>query len=60
MTGGDEKMVLVASVRHSQSVSASPQRPWVATEKSGAIICSHCAGLGEVYSHIAALLKFDV
>lgn len=59
MTGSDEKMVLTACVRHSQSVSASQLKPWVAAEKGGTIICSHCtcmAGLGEVCSHIAAVL----
>ena len=46
-------------VRHSQSVSASPVKPWVALESSGEVICAHCscmAGLGEACSHIAALL----
>ena len=57
--GDDGKMILTASVRHSQSVTASPLKPWVAAEKCGTIICSHCtcmAGLGEACSHIAALL----
>ncbi len=35
MAGGDRKIVLVASVTHSQSVSASLPKPWVAAEKSG-------------------------
>ena len=35
----DEKLVLNASVRHSQSVSASHLKPWVAAEKCGTIIC---------------------
>ena len=52
---GDGKMVLVASVRHSQSVSVTPPKHCVAAEKSGTVIFSHCtclAGLGEACSHI--------
>ncbi len=55
----DDKVVLTGNVRHSQSVSASHLKPWVAAEKCGTIICAHCtcmAGLGEACSHIAALL----
>ena len=51
--------LLTARVRHSQQVSATPVKPWVAAEKSGTIICAHCtcmAGLGEACSHISALL----
>ena len=53
------KVILTAAVRHSQSLSATPLRPWIAAEKSGTILCAHCtcmAGLGEACSHIAALL----
>ena len=52
-------VLLTARVRHSQQVSATPVKPWVAAEKSGTIICAHCtcmAGLGEACSHISALL----
>ncbi len=54
-----EKMVFTGLVRHSQSVSASHLKPWVADEKCGTIICSHCtcmAGLGEACSHTPTLL----
>ena len=53
------KLVITADVRHSQSVSVPPLKSWVASEKCGAIICSHCtcmAGLGGVCAHVAALL----
>lgn len=61
VTGCDneDKMILMAKVRHSQSVSASPLCPWIAAERCGIILCCHCtcmAGLGEACSHIAALL----
>lgn len=59
VAGDDERVILTANVRHSQSVSATPLKPWVAAIKCGTIICSHCtcmAGLGEACSHIAALL----
>ena len=52
-------VLLTARVRHSQQVSATPVKPWVAAEKSGTIICAHCtcmAGLGEACSHISAVL----
>ena len=48
-----------AHVRHSQRITATPLKPWVAVEQSGAVVCAHCdcmAGLGEACSHIAAVL----
>ena len=48
-----------ARIRHSQRLSATPLRPWVAVEKIGSELCAHCnciAGLGEACSHIAAVL----
>lgn len=54
-----DKVIMCAKVRHSQSVKAAPLLPWVAADKDGTIICSHCtcmAGLGEACSHIAAVL----
>jgi len=53
------RMIATANVRHSQSVTAPPLRSWVAAERCGTIICSHCmcmAGLRGACSHIAALL----
>ena len=58
-TGADDRSFVTCKVRHSQSVSAPPLKPWVAAELSGAVLCAHCtcmAGLGEACSHIAALL----
>ena len=52
-------VLLTARVRHSQKVSATPVKPWVAAEKGGTVICAHCtcmAGLGEGCSHISALM----
>ena len=52
-------VLMTARVRHSQRISATPVKPWVAEEEGGTIICAHCtcmAGLGEACSHIAALL----
>lgn len=46
-------------VRHSQSVSAAPLKPWVGVKKTGCILVAHCtcmAGLGEACSHVAGLL----
>ena len=40
-TGCDNKDedILIAKVRHSQSVSVSPLHPWAATESCGTIVC---------------------
>ena len=51
--------LILADVKHSQRVSATPLKPWVAVEKTGVVLCAHCicmAVLGEACSHIAALL----
>ena len=51
--------LVIASVKHSQRLSATPLKPWIAAKMEGTIICGHCtcmAGLGEACSHIAALL----
>ena len=55
----NKKVSLAASVRHSQSVTATPLKPWVAAERCGNIVCIHCtcvAGLGEACSYISAML----
>lgn len=44
---------------HSQRCREKPVQPWIIAEKSGKVLCSHCtcmAGLGEVCSHVGALL----
>ena len=51
--------LLTACVRHSQQVSATLAKLWVAAEKSGTVICAHCtcmAGLGEACFHISVLM----
>ena len=52
-------VVVLAKVRHSQSVSSPNLQPWVALENNGTVICAHftcTAGLGEACSHISAIL----
>ncbi|CAC5420381.1 unnamed protein product [Mytilus coruscus] len=53
-------MVLKAKVTPSQRARDKPHEPWVYLEKSsGTVYCAHCtcmAGLGEVCSHVEALL----
>ena len=52
-------VLVCARVRHSQRITATPLKPWVAVEQSGVVVCAHCdcmAGLGEACSHIAAVL----
>ena len=56
---GSEAHLVMASVRHSQKISVSPVRSWVVVKKKGTILYGHCtcmAGLGEVCSHIGAVL----
>ena len=56
---GSGHVVMSVKIRHSQTVSAQPAHSWVAAQTNGTIICAHCtcmAGLGEVCSHISALL----
>ena len=45
-------------VKHSQSLSATPLKAWIATYSSD-VVCAHCtcmATIGEACTHIAALL----
>ena len=54
----DAKLI-IGSVMHSQRFSVTPLKPWIVAKMEGTIVCGHCtcmAGLGEAYSHIAALL----
>ena len=48
-------------VRHSQRCNDTPLRCWVLCECTGEIICAHCncmAGLGEVCTHVGAMLFY--
>ena len=52
-------MDYTGTVKHSQSLSVPAVKPWFTAENGGVVICAHCtcmAGLGEVCSHISALL----
>ena len=51
--------IVMSLVKHSQCLTATPLKVWVATKQQGEVLCAHCtcmAGLGEACSHIAALL----
>ncbi len=46
-------------MRHSQSLSALPLKPWVGIKQSDCVRAAHCtcmAGLGEACSHVVGLL----
>ncbi|XP_073727763.1 uncharacterized protein [Misgurnus anguillicaudatus] len=46
-------------VHHSQSLSETQLQQWVSLKKDGTVLCGHCTckvGLGEVCSHVTALL----
>ena len=34
--------VVIVSVRHSQKLSLTPVKPWIAAEMSGTVLCAHC------------------
>ena len=57
-----DKYVVVAKVRHSQSMRDPLVNIWIITEKDGTIISAHCldckAGLGETCSHVASALFY--
>ncbi len=51
--------LVTACVKHSQKLSATLVKPWVAVKQIGTVLCCHCtcmAGLGEACSHIASVL----
>ncbi|XP_060784112.1 uncharacterized protein LOC132890853 isoform X2 [Neoarius graeffei] len=46
-------------VHHSCALSAEQLKPWAVIQKDGTVLCGHCtcqAGLGEVCSHVTAML----
>ena len=46
-------------VNHSQRLSEAPFKPWLAVKTNGNVLTGHCncmAGLGEVCSHVGAML----
>lgn len=53
------KSIVLGLVDHSQSINLPPLKPWVVCNLNGAILAAHCtciAGLGEVCSHVGAVL----
>lgn len=53
------KCVVVAQVKHSQTLSATPLKVWVVFKLDGEVIRAHCtcmAGIGEARSQTAAVL----
>ncbi|XP_051158523.1 uncharacterized protein LOC127279907 [Leptopilina boulardi] len=55
----NDKYVVRGEVKHSQRMNASNLQVWIKIFSSGTISTAHCtcmAGLGEVCSHVAAIL----
>ncbi|KAH3755881.1 hypothetical protein DPMN_190580 [Dreissena polymorpha] len=53
------KHVIRSKVLHSMRIRDKPLNPWLIVEPNGVIQASHCdcmAGLGEVCTHVAAML----
>ncbi|KAH7957805.1 hypothetical protein HPB52_022770 [Rhipicephalus sanguineus] len=59
MASSMECCFLKADVTPSQRTTAKPYEPWVLVKRDGTVSTAHCtcmAGLGEVCTHVAALL----
>ena len=59
MIDGTNKYIYTATVKHSQTLSASPLKVWVCCKLDGEVMAAHCtcmAGCGEACSHVAAVL----
>ncbi|XP_074039917.1 uncharacterized protein isoform X1 [Leptinotarsa decemlineata] len=55
----NDYVLIAGTVKHSMKARESKLRVWIVSQKDGAICTAHCtcmAGLGEVCSHIAAVL----
>lgn len=55
----NNKTIVVGLVEHSQRMNQAALKPWVLCQLTGMILAAHCtciAGLGEVCSHVAAVL----
>ena len=55
------KILHFSQVRHSQRANDPLLKVWVMTDAEGAVKCGHCtcmAGLGEVCSHVGAILFY--
>ena len=51
----------IFQVRHSQLSNATPLSCWIMCENTGEVCCAHCncmVGLGEVCTHVAAVLFY--
>ena len=56
---GRQHYLFTATVKHSQTLSATPLKVWVGCKSNGEVVAARCtcmAGIGEAYSHIAAVL----
>ena len=56
---GKQHYLFIATVKHSQTLSATPLKVWVGCKSNGEVVAAHCtcmAGIGEACSHIAAVL----
>lgn len=53
------KCIVLGTVDHTQQLNLPPLKPWALCKKAGRIIAAHCtciAGLGEICTHVGALL----
>ncbi|XP_037526471.1 uncharacterized protein LOC119403622 [Rhipicephalus sanguineus] len=56
---GEDKVLLLGEVNHSQRLGECPLKVWVLCKQSGAVVTGHCtcmAGTGETCSHVGACL----
>ena len=53
--------LFMGKVKHSQRMSEQALQPWIIVQRDGAVLCAHCtcmAGIGEVCSHVGAVLFY--
>ena len=56
---GRQHYLFTATVKHSQTLSATPLKVWIGCKSNGEVVAAHCTcmvGIGEACSHIAAVL----
>ena len=50
-TSGSDVVVVIARVRHSQKLSDTPVKPWIAALQNGTVLCAHCTCMADLAKH---------
>ena len=57
----NDNSLFLGKVKHSQRMSEQSLQPWIIVQRDGQVLCAHCtcmAGIGEVCSHVGAILFY--